>query len=139
MRTLSLMLLLSGLLGGDLAAADASWSGTWRDSRMKKPSSDLRTIDHGRGDVEFQFDLWNGPPAYSSGGMEGHLSVKDGKATFETTEYGGLCRIDFAFEAKRVVVRQSAGTWDECGFGHGVYADGTFVRVSRKVPKFVRR
>jgi hypothetical protein len=139
MRTSIALLIFLCLASNATAVSDGSWSGTWRDPGGKKSSRELRTIDHGNGDVEFQFDLWDGPPAHASGGMEGHLSVKDGKATFETKEFDGLCRIEFSFDARRVVVRQSAGSWQECGFGHGVYATGTFARTSRKVPKFIRR
>jgi len=138
MRTIFLVFLCMGLLGREVMASDRSWSGTWQDSRMKKPSSELLTIDHGNGDVEFQFDLWGGPPAYNSGGMIGHLSVRDGKAIFETTEYDGLCRIEFSFTPKKVTVRQTVGGSAECGFGHNIFADGTFVRTSRKVPKFIQ-
>jgi hypothetical protein len=138
MRVISLAFLFMSLLGREVAASEGAWSGTWQDSRTKKPSSELLTIDHGNGDVEFQFDLWGGPHAYNSGGMIGHLSVRDGKAIFETTEYEGLCRIEFSFTPKQVTVRQTVGSWAECGFGHSILADGTFVRTSRKVPKFIQ-
>jgi hypothetical protein len=138
MRGLIVLSIFVGLLAPGSAVAAESLSGLWR-IPGQKPYSELRTIDHGNGDVEFQFDLWGGPPAYNSGGMEGHLSMKEGRATFETTKYEGVCRIDFEFAPKQVTVRQTAGSWAECGFGHNIVADGRFVRISKKVPKFVRR
>ena len=138
MRTLTFLSISVALLAPSSTVAAESLSGLWR-IRGQKPYSELRTIDHGGGDVEFQFDLWGGPPAYNSGGLEGHLSIKEGKATFETTEFEGVCRIEFTFAPKQVVVRQAAGSWAECGFGHNIFADGTFVRISKKVPTFIRR
>jgi len=137
-RILILLSTLVGVLAPSSTGAAESWTGLWR-ILGPKPYSELRTIDHGRGDVEFQFDLWGGPPANNSGGMEGHLSMKDGKATFETTEYEGICRIQFEFAPTQVTVRQAAGSWADCGFGHNIFADGKFVRVSKKIPTFIRR
>src|SRR5438477_11952895 len=132
MRALTFLSILVALFATTSTVASESWSGLWR-IRGSKPYSELRTIDHGGGDIEFQFDLWGGPPAYNSGGMEGHLSMKDGRATFETTAFEGVCRIEFASAPKQVIVRQTAGSSAECGFGHSILADGTCVRVSRKV------
>src|SRR5262245_12224955 len=114
MRVLILLWILLGSLATSTTVAAEPWSGIWR-VRGKKPYSELRTIDHGGGEVEFQFDLWGGPPAYNSGGMEGHFSMKDGRATFETTEYEGVCRIEFEFDVKQVIVHQTAGSWADCG------------------------
>ena len=117
--------------------AGSEWSGVWRDSRGG--DSEVRTIDHGGGDVEFQLDLWGGPPADNSGGMEGRVSVKQGKAAFETKEFGALCRIEFTFSSKELILRQALGSPAECGFGNRIFADGTFARTSRKVPTFIHR
>jgi hypothetical protein len=143
MRALIFQSILLSILLGQLvpskANTTASYSGIWR-VRGGKPYSELRTIDKGNGEVEFQLDLWSGPPANNSGGMDGHISVKDGKAVFETTEFGDdACRIEFSFTPKQVVLRQTAGSWVDCGFGEGVVAAGTFLRISKKVPAFIHR
>ncbi len=138
MRVRILLSIFLGSLVTSTTVAAEPWSGIWR-VRGKTPYSELRTIDHGGGDVEFQFDLWGGAPAYSSGGMEGHLSMKDGRATFERAEYEGVCRIEFEFAVKQVTVHQAAGSWVDCGFGHSIFANGTFQRISRKAPKFIPR
>jgi len=118
------------------ARAGESWSGTWRSSHGKEPASELRTIDRD-GDVEFQLELSGRPPAYDAGLAHGHLTIRDGAATFEA-EFEGRCRIDFSFTPKRVMIKQSVGNWADCGFGHSIIADGTFVRTSRRVPRFTK-
>mgnify|MGYP001565049089 FL=1 len=52
------------LLAVGAAHAGDSPSGTWRRWKGTKVESVLRTIDRG-GEVEFQLELWNGPPAYN--------------------------------------------------------------------------
>ncbi len=131
------ILIVGALLVTGAADASESWSGTWRCGVGKKATGELRTVDH-EGDVEFQLQLWGGPPAHSSGLAEGHLVVRDCKVVFETTEFGGKCRIEFAFGPKRIAIEQKEGDSVACGFGHGIEAHGTFVRTSRKPPKFRR-
>ena len=65
--------------------------------------------------------------------------VKGGKATFLQREGDWICQIDLAFDGERVRLRQVQGGDAECGFGHAVYADGTFKRTSRKTPVFQKR
>src|ERR1700748_1562925 len=98
-------ILFAVLSAAGSARADGSWSGSWRFQPAGAPASELRTIDHGA-DVEFSLELWGGPPANNSGVAQGRLVVHGGTATFETTEFGGACRIDFAFSRKRVVIKQ---------------------------------
>lgn len=135
----SIVVLLGGLFASSALAARSEWSGVWRDTRGGKPYSEVRTIDDGGGDVEFQLDLWGGPPANNSGGMEGHVSTKGGKTAFETKEFGALCRIEFTFSSRQLILRQVLGSPAECGFGNGILAEGTFIRISRKAPIFVHR
>jgi hypothetical protein len=134
MGTAVLVLFMAGFLGHD-AGAGEPWTGTWRLSHGKEPASELRTIERD-GDIEFQLELWGGPPAYNSGLAQGHLTIRKGRASFESTEFDGRCRIDFTFTSKSVVVNQAVGDWAACGFGHSIIADGTFVRTSRQTPQF---
>ena len=138
MRGLSLLLMSVGLLVPWSTIAADSWSGLWR-IPGQKPYSELRTIDHGGGDVGLQLDLWGGPPAYNSGGMEGHLSVKDGRGAFETTEYAGDLPNGIRLCSEAGDRSPGGPIWAECGFGHSVVADGKFVRISRKLPTFIHR
>ena|SRR5436190_5148229 len=117
------------------ANARSSWSGTWRAGVGRNATGEFRTVDRD-GDVEFQLQLWGGPSSEASGFADGHLSVRDGRAVFETTEWGGKCRIEFVFEQKQVTIEQKEGGSGTCGFGIGIEAYGTFVRRSRKPPKF---
>lgn len=138
-RVTALFLLLLAFSFSLPASGDESWSGTWRYTRAKQLLGELRTIDR-NGRVEFRLELWGGPPAYNSGFMEGYLTVQKGAAVYSTTEFHeGLCRITFAFTTRQVVVKQTDGSWGECGFGYGRLANGTFARISSSAPRFDRR
>jgi len=117
------------------ARAGASLTGTWRCGTDKNPTGELRTIDR-EGDIQFQLQLWSPPPAENSGLAQGHMTVHGGKAVYETTEFGGKCRIEFTFTSKRVVIKQKRGDWATRGFGHNIEASGAFVRKSSATPQF---
>ena len=80
-------------------------------------------------------ELSRGPQDYNSGYAAGRMALKDGKSSYETNEFDGLCRIIFTFEQTRVHIDQ-IGDSDACGFGHGVMADGDYDLISHRKPKF---
>lgn len=53
--------------------------------------------------------------------------IKNGKAVYSNKDYGDGCQIDMLFKADSV---QLTSTHNDCGFGHNVYADGEFIKVS---------
>lgn len=63
--------------------------------------------------------------------------VLDGKGLFHTHIDGEdlSCELEFVFSDDKVAVRYFDGN-DGCGFGHAVYASGTYIRESSEEPEF---
>ena len=118
--------------------SDGALTGAWERGDFEKGGGLLLVIDD-PGATRFQLQLWRGAPTYNMGWLEGPLSVKDAKATFVSREGGSTCRIDFVFSGSNATLRQVEGSDAECGFGHAVYADGTYIRKSRRKPVFQKR
>ena len=95
---------------------------------------ELRVIP-GQDYADFQLELSRGPQVYNSGYASGRMIERAGKWSYETTEFGKLCRISFTFGPTQVHIDQ-VGDWDDCGFGYGVLADGDYALISHNRPKF---
>lgn len=131
----ALLLSLAAIQAG---ARDGLVTGTWERGDFEKGGGLLLLVDDA-GATRFQLQLWRGAPTYNMGWLEGQLKVKDAKASFVSREGGWTCRIDFVFSGTSATLRQVEGSDAECGFGHAVYADGTYVRKSRQKPVFQKR
>lgn len=131
----------SMLLGSSLAlllicanagAAD-SVTGTWEWADKHEASGHLALIQDGS-NVRFQLQLQAGPPGYNMGILDGTFELKDGVGVYFSDD-NGPCQLTFTFKAKSVTIKTDPDQM-ECGFGNGVYADGTFPRSSTKTPTF---
>jgi len=120
------------------ATREGALTGTWERGDVEKGGGLLLLVDE-PGATRFQLQLWRGAPTYNTGWLEGELSVKDAKATVVSREGGGTCRIEFVFSASSAILRQVEGSDADCGFGHAVYADGTYIHKSRRKPVFQKR
>ena len=86
-----------------------------------------------------RFELWavrvgGGPcpaPDFNVGGAEGYAALAGRVAVWETREWGETCRLRFSFGPDELTIEQDGGFMD-CGFGNGVYADGVYLRTSRR-------
>ena len=76
-----------------------------------------------------------GAISYNSGSFVDTLEFKNNIAVFTTPEYDSTCKIVFTFKQKSLTILQTQANLNNgCGFGHGVFADGTYNRISKKVP-----
>ena len=87
--------------------------------------------------VLFYLDVNRGEPSYNMGMLYGRLVIHDGKGTYSRQfEYADVpCELSFTFTENQLVI-ESVNENDDCGFGFGVYADGTFGRTSSEAPAF---
>lgn len=76
----------------------------------------------------------NGGPAYSSGTLSDTLKLKGNVATYYSEE-DSTCRITFYLKKNKIIVNQVQRDPNfGCGFGHGVFADGEYVRINDNIP-----
>ena len=88
---------------------------------------------------------FNGSYQYKTGGQlmantgtaDAVATLKDNVATFAPTDTQG-CQITLTFAGQKLTVKQT-GSDADCGFGHNVKADGTYLKKNSRPPKFTER
>jgi hypothetical protein len=76
-----------------------------------------------------------GAPSYHDGYLVDTLVYRDHWAVYHHAEDDTSCRITFYFTAKGVMVAQAQANLNfGCDFGHAVFADGYYKKVSGSVP-----
>jgi len=108
-------------------------TGTWSWTGPKESDGYLLTIQK-KNRVQFQLELQRGAPSYNSGFIEGEFELQGNKGSFRTDEFG-YCEISFEIRKNEIVLTQPTNKTD-CGFGYGVYPEGTYKCISHKKPKF---
>lgn len=113
----------------DLLAIVDSVTGTWSSENQ---NDSLKTIQVGSS-VRFELDLSSGAPAYNVGFIEGEFDIHGKSGVFKSAEYE-KCKITFTFYPTKVIL--DSISYNDCGFGHGVYAIGTLNLRSKEKPAF---
>lgn len=111
-----------------------NFTGTYVMDLGNKTGGTLMVIQMPDNKLEFNLECNRGAPSYNSGETSGTIPVKHATAIFQTTEFGGECKIRFEFSKNEVVISQT-GSDADCGFGFGVHCDGKYGLKSRKRPK----
>ena len=79
--------------------------------------------------------ICKGAPSYNLGSFVDTLVFRNHRAVYHHAEDDTSCRITFRFTSKGVTVGQVQADLDSgCDFGHAVFADGYYKKVSGKVP-----
>jgi hypothetical protein len=85
--------------------------------------------------VIFYIDLNRGAPSYNMGALCGRIKIINGKGIFKSSRDDvEICKWAFQF-SKNILVIETLEHKDNCSFGGGVYADATYYRKSKKIPK----
>jgi hypothetical protein len=98
----------------------------------------IRMLALGHNKLRVQLDLIyeyksNYGPMANIGQATGEAEIQDDIATFHPPDYPD-CTITIKFLARnKIQVTQNAA---ECGFGHHVFADGTFTKIKGGRPRF---
>ena len=77
--------------------------------------------------VLFYLDLNRGAPSYNMGAEYGRLVVKNDSAIY-LAQSSDACKLLFTFLGKSIVIKSINNSG--CGYGGGVYADGSFYKDS---------
>ena len=85
----------------------------------------------------FYLFVIKGAPSYNSGSIVGRMTLHNGKATFQKRfEYEETnCVLRFEFNENMLTVTEDENDCG-CGFGHGVYVDDTFQRITSEIPQY---
>jgi len=95
----------------------------------------IKLIDSSK--IAMSFYVCKGAPGYNSGSFIDTLDYNKNQS-FYIPDDDKTCRLTFSFNKKGITVAQTQDNLNSgCGFGHGVFADGYYKRVSREVPEII--
>jgi hypothetical protein len=120
---------------GERSVTGAEATGTYRDV---EGNSEIRILALGHGKLKvqlaliYEFKSQEGPMA-NLGDASGEATIENDVAVF-VPEGFGACKITMTFLPNGKLKVEQQG--EECGFGHNVYANGTFRKISSQKPKF---
>ena len=126
-------LAFAAVLAAAPAPAGEGLTGTWQTGEPERAGGRLLVLQEGTR-LRFQLEVWRGAPSYNSGRVDGWVAHATGLRTLQISAESG-CRIVAAFDGDHAIITQH-GNSAACGFGHAVYADGNYKRVSRAKPVF---
>lgn len=95
----------------------------------------LKMARRGSDSAQLLVECNRGAPSYNSGMAEGVVRVAQERAVLSIADFQKPCALRMQFKKDTVVVAQD-GSDADCGFGHGVMADGTYARTSAALPSF---
>ena len=118
-------------------------NGTFRmnfKGKFKGSSNEIKILALGGGKLHIAMDLIypyivKGELSANTGELDGKASIEGDAAVYESAEFGP-CKITIKFLKPGTIKVSQDGTDADCGFGHNVSSDGTYVKVSSKKPKF---
>jgi hypothetical protein len=124
----------------------AEVNGTFRmnfTGKFKDVSNEIKILALGGGKLRTAMDLIypyvvNGEMSANMGYLDGEASIKGDTAVFESNEFG-KCRITINFVKAGTIKVTQEGSDSDCGFGHNVFSQGTYRKVSGKKPTFEER
>ena len=127
-----------------MSVSAAEVTGTFRmnfQGKFKQQTNDLKIIALGRGKIRVAFDLvypytlQNGEISVNMGSLDGEAAIEGDRAIYMSDEFGP-CKITIKFVKPGTVKVTQDGSDSDCGFGHNVWASGTYRKISGKKPTF---
>ncbi len=118
-------------------------TGTYQlDSKTKKKGDDVygysgliqvKKISDDK--IVMAFEVNKGAPSYNMGSFVDTLLYINNEAIYTDALSDSTCKITFEFKKRGITVKEETANLNSgCGFGHAVFADGFYKRVSKKIP-----
>lgn len=87
--------------------------------------------------ILFYIDVNRGAPSYNMGLLLGKVKIENDYGIYENKdEYSeNGCKFSLKFKPNELTITTLEDK-DECGFGHGVYIDGSYNKTSNAQPEF---
>jgi len=129
--TLCLLTTASGLAQNPKVVTAAQANGVYR-----YYDNEFRILALGHNKLKVQFDgiYHTLAKSVNTGYAGGEATIAGNVATFVPEDTQG-CKITMTFIPRKIVVKQD-GDDATCGFGHNVYAAGTYRKIRSGKPKF---
>ena len=108
--------------------------------KFKSFSNEVKILALGGGklrvamDLVYPYSMKNNEPMVNMGGFDDTFTIEGDIAKFVSDD--GKCKFTIKFVKPGTIKVTQTGSDGECGFGHNVFADGTYLRTSGKKPKF---
>jgi hypothetical protein len=121
----------------------AEVNGTFRmnfTGKYRGSSNEISILALGKGKLRIYMDLMY-PYTMANGELMANMGELDGEATIEGDiavyrSDDGECKMTIKFVRSGMIRVKQTGTDAACGFGHNVYADGDYKKISSAKPKF---
>ena len=85
-------------------------------------------------DLVYPYTLRNGETMVNMGGLDGEIPIIGDTAVYRSEN--GECKITLTFSRRETLKVRQDGSSAECGFGHNVFASGTYRKTSSRKPRF---
>ncbi len=109
--------------------------------KYKKISNDIDILALGGGklriamDLVYPFTIPGNEISVNMGYLSGEAAIEGDTAVYESDEFGP-CTITIKFVKPGTIKVTQDGSDADCGFGHNVFASGTYLKISSKKPTF---
>lgn len=115
--------------------ASRSCAGIYKDIKLEKSGGSATVTVYPESDnsILFYIKIQYGGPSYQSGSLFGRAKIDNGIAVFSNNEYD--CRFNMTFTNNSLIIRTLKDK-NDCGFGYGVIADGSYKRVSSRIADY---
>ncbi len=97
-RLIPVFLLFLALLGEATGSDVNNFTGTYVMDLGNEAGGKLMVVQVPDNKLQFGLQCNRGAPSYNSGETSGTIAVKNSTAIFQTTEFGGECKIKFEFQ-----------------------------------------
>jgi hypothetical protein len=107
--------------------------GTFTRSGLNSETGWITTYPESDSTVLLYIELTRGAPSYNSGSMYTRINLTSSPIIFRSIDIDLKCEIELVLKNGSVILTTLN---DDCGFGHGVFADGLFKKKSSIIPEY---